>query len=177
MTMKDRIVSSCGKSSRNTPSADENTFGLREIALMSSYRTIAQKPLAFWRPGASGSGGRCHDTGSLSRSHRNARSRSPYGRAQNSRELRSMSTFDAGKQERDRRPLRKWRAVFRLAPSCDRFEARDRVGRESETIHPRRASRPSLLAAAPAPAWLALCDTGMKRRSAIYDRQVQKEPR
>jgi len=34
VTMKDSIVSSCGKSSMNTPWAELNTSGLREISAM-----------------------------------------------------------------------------------------------------------------------------------------------
>src|SRR5712671_4863515 len=90
--MNDSIVSNWGKSSMNTPWAELNTSGLREISAMCACLTVDQNPLALFRFGSSESGGPFQLTGSFARSHRNVSWCADRGRAQNSSEFRLVLT-------------------------------------------------------------------------------------
>src|SRR6516162_4423362 len=90
--MKDSIVSNCGKSSMNTPWAELNTSGLRDISAMCACLTTDQNPVALLRVGSSESGASFQLTGLFSRSHRNVSWCADRGSAQNFNEFRSVLT-------------------------------------------------------------------------------------
>ena len=72
VTMNDSMVSSCGKSSMKTPSAELNTSTLRDTSRRCLCLTSDQKPLAFCRLGSRESGASFQLIGVLLRSHVNA---------------------------------------------------------------------------------------------------------